>query len=95
MKDIQNGIEEKIKLKSDLSEANEKIKNLNLKFKELNKKNEELNDYKINNLKKYDNEIGKKEKENLKLKEQVNKYIEDEKKNLLRIKELEKKFKRI
>ena len=38
MKDIQNGIEEKIKLKSDLSEENEKIKNLNLKFKELNKK---------------------------------------------------------
>ena len=38
MKYIQNGIEEKIKLKSDLSEANEKIKNLNLKFKELNKK---------------------------------------------------------
>jgi hypothetical protein len=34
MKDIQNGIEEKIKLKSDLSEENEKIKNLNLKFQE-------------------------------------------------------------
>ena len=93
MKDIQNGIEEKIKLKSDLSEANEKIKNLNLKFKELNKKNEELNDYKIINQKKYDNEIGKKEKENLKLKEQVNKYNEDEKNNLLRIKELEKSLK--